>query len=76
MNNLRIVYKLVSQYFNLDNYMSADDPPLESASLQTAQVDLVASGSVSHKYALTQNNVQVYDNKFIDLSQLPFFEGL
>ena len=70
MNHIRVVYKYVTQYFNLNSYL-ADQTELVSNSQATVQVDLLASMSIAHKGALQQNTVQVFDNKFIDMSALP-----
>ena len=69
-SNLRIVYKLVTQYFDLENYHNGagQHDTLQSNSLAATTVDLIKVGSLGHKYSLEQKSVQVFDNKWIDLS--------
>ena len=68
IKNLRVVYKLVSQYFNLADNQVDVDASLKSTSYMTTMVDIFPSTSLGYKYSIQQNTSQVYNNKWIDLS--------
>ena len=68
VKNLRVVYKLVSQYFNLAENRIDVAASLMSTSYMTTMVDLLTITSLGYKYSLQQNTSQVFDNKWIDLS--------
>lgn len=51
LNNIRVVYKYVTQYFNLESYMK-DGIELVSNSQKTVQVDLQATQSIANKSSL------------------------
>ena len=62
----------MTKYYNLENKISGDGPSLLSTTPITTMVDLISGSSISHRYKLEQDNVQVFLNKFIDISQMPF----
>ena len=53
-SNLRIVYKFVTQYFDLYDYRdnSGDNSHLKFTSLAATQVDIAKNLMISHKYSV------------------------
>ena len=68
VKNLRIVYKFVSQYFNLAENRIDEDSSLQSTSYMTTMVDLFPKYSLDYKYSLVQSISTVFSNKWIDFS--------
>ena len=69
--NIQVNTKYISKYFNIDIYTEKQD--LDYLGYQYFQTLLYEKTFQHLSYVVQENNVQVYSQRFLDLSNLSFF---
>lgn len=70
LNKIRVNHKVVTSYFNLDKYLDEDIHGIPASSFISV-VDLSYTQTQSRVLAVQQNAIQVYSDKFVDMSSIP-----